>query len=267
MCSGKAGELLSLKLPFGDTGTISVERLLSDESKKTGNVSTVNLKCLGLMHYSESNSCYMPYIQYTPVANGQNEESGGASGQSGTNSAGQSGQQSESNQGGDESYSCNQTAIFKDGEFKEVLNESEAFALNLIRNEIRHTFIPCEQDGKNYTLGIRSCDGGIKLNFENGKPILNINFKGYAQLQDEDGVATISKDAKKVVDKSLLSGGEEQLKEWFEKLIATLREFDCDVIGATKLLYRFNYSHYEEYAESLLDQMEIVYNVSLSSSA
>jgi Ger(x)C family germination protein len=271
MCSGEAGELLSLKLPFGDTGTISVERLLSDESKKTGNVSTVNLKCLSLMHYSQSNACYMPYIEYSPAQGGQAQ--GGDSGQSSSSQSegganqSQSAQASGTNQGGDEQYSCTKTAIFKDGEFVSVLDDDEAFALNLVRNEIRHTFIPCERDGVKYTLGVRSCDGNINLKFVDDVPVLTVSFKGYAQLQDEDGKAEIKKDAKKVVSKNLLAGGEEQLKVWFEKLIATMRKNDCDVLGATKLLYRFNYPHYKQYSTSLLADMRVEYDVKLLSSA
>ena len=63
MCSGSAGELLASKMRFGNTATVSIERLLSDEAKKSANVSTVNLKMIGIDNFSQSAACYMPYIR------------------------------------------------------------------------------------------------------------------------------------------------------------------------------------------------------------
>jgi Ger(x)C family germination protein len=277
MCEGTAAQLLESNLPFGDTATISVERLLSDESKKTGNVATVNLKCLGLLHNSVSNACYMPYIsgaQSTESEQASNGEQGGQSneqsnGQSNEQSGGQGGQSTQSSgQGGEQTeLTCSRTAIFKDGMFCGVLDEKQAFALNLVRNEIRHAFVVCDDGESKCTLGLRSCDGRISLRFDGDKPVLKITFKGVAQLQDENLSRSPKNKASRVVSAEVLQSGESALKEYFNQLLQTLVLSDCDVIGVTKLLHRFNYSHFEECKENLLANMQTELNIKLVSSA
>jgi hypothetical protein len=230
------------------------------------------------MQYSQSKACYMPYIDYmsAPIGeegssggdqNGSSGEQNGQSAQSEQSGGGSSGggQSEQSNQGGE--YSCTRTAMFKDGEFAGVLDEKQAFALNLLRNDIRHAFIECKADGVNYALGIRSCSGNIKLSFDGDTPVLTVSFNGFAQLQDQDGEQSVKRDAKKVVSSNYLSGGEDVLKGYFNSLIDQMRATNCDVLGVNKLLYRFNYSRYNAHHSTLLASMSVRYNITLSSAA
>lgn len=267
MCDCPAGELLNSQLPFGDTATVTIERLLSDESKKTGNVSTVNLKCLGLLNSSVSGACYMPYLSASGLSAGEQQPSN-ESGQGGTSQGG-SGTEQSGGQGGSENatLTCSQTAIFKDGMFCGVLDENQAFALNLVRNEIRHAFVACGADSGVCTLGLRSCDGKIKLTFNGDVPVLKIQFKGVAQLQDEGKSLNPMAQASRVVDDEILSSGCQVIQGYFEQLLTTVREQDCDVLGAKKLLHRYNYSRYEENSQSLLENMQVEYDIQLKSAA
>ena len=90
MCKGSAGKLLASKMRFGNTATVSIERLLSDEAKKSGNVSTVNLKIIGIDDNSPSQACYMPFIraQSQSAEDGSSGDSSGSGSQSGSSGGG-----------------------------------------------------------------------------------------------------------------------------------------------------------------------------------
>lgn len=288
MCKGEAGKLLGEKLPFGNTATVSIGRILSDEGKKSGNVSTVNLKIIGVGQYSQSNSCYMPYIESKTTGGEQSNEQGSSSGSGGSSSGGQSGSSSGSggsssggqsgsssgSQGsssGDSSGStefiCNKTAIFKDGKFAGILTEEQAFALNLINNQIRHVFVPCESEGDTYTLGLRNCNGGIKLSVEGGLPKLTVRFSGTAQVQDVNKPTPPEQAAEvKSLSQNLLNGGRTALMGYFDDLLKVLKSADCDALGIKKLLHRYNYKYYEQLKDEVLQTMQIEYDIKLKSS-
>lgn len=279
-CKGEASELLGAKLPFGDSASASIERLLSDEAKKSANVATINLKGISLLQNSPSNSCYMPYIESTC---GSSEESGGSGG-SGSSGGSESGQQSSGGgsggsgggsggdsgggQDGEEQFTCTKTAIFKNGSFCGLVEEGTALALNLLRNPVRHTFIPCKADEKNYTIGMRSCSGGVKLRFDGDTPVLKIRFKATAQIQDVDAPTAPKQDAEESkVPQSVLDGARETLIGYFNDLIAVLRETDCDALGVKELLHRYNYSHFKQSVNTVLQDMRIEYDVNLKSAS
>ncbi|MGN0817906.1 MAG: Ger(x)C family spore germination C-terminal domain-containing protein [Candidatus Coproplasma sp.] len=270
MCKGEAGKLLGQKLPFGNTATVSIGRILSDEGKKSGNVSTVNLKIIGTGQYSQSGSCYMPYIESKTSGGGESQEqqggsSGGQSGSSGGSSGGQSGSQGDSS--GSTEFLCNKTAIFRDGNFVGVLDEEQAFALNLINNQIRHVFVPCESEGDTYTLGLRNCNGGLKLSFEGGAPRLTVSFSGTAQVQDVNKPTTPEQAAEvKSVTESVLNGCRTALMGYFDDLLTVLKESDCDALGIKRLLYRFNYDRYDKFKDDVLQAMQVEYDIKLKSS-
>lgn len=281
MCKGSAGQLLAAKMRFGNTATVSIERLLSDEAKKSGNVSTVNLKAIGIDDSSPSNACYMPYIRsQSQSAEGgsadgsggsQSGDSGGSSGDSG-GSSGSSGDSSGSSaQGGDsgggspQEFLCDRTAIFTDGRLVDILTEEQTFALNLIKNSIRHVFVPCEADGDTYTLGMRNCRSGIKVDVESGLPKVNISFSAVVQVSDVDKAEDPQAVADGVVPDSVLAGGAEAIRQAFSDLISALRAADCDVLELKTLLYRFNYPSYEKFSDTILSDSEVSFDIALRS--
>ena len=290
MCKGSAGQLLASKMRFGNTATVSIERLLSDEAKKSGNVSTVNLKVIGIHDHSPSNACYMPYIRSqsqsaedgtssggqsggSSSGSGSSEDSGGSSGgqSSGGSSSGQGsgGSQSgsDSRGGGDspQEFLCDRTAIFRDGMFAGVLTEEQTFALNLIKNNVRHIFVPCQADGNTYTLGMRNCRGSVSVRVENGVPKVRISFDAVVQISDVDRAEDAESASEGVVPDAVLAGGVEAIKNDFSDLISALRAADCDVLELKTLLYRFNYSSYEQFADSILSDAEVSFDINLRS--
>ena len=278
MCKGSAGELLAAQMRFGNTATVSIERLLSDEAKKSGNVSTVNLKVIGIDDRSPSNACYMPYIRSQSQSAEEGSAGGGESpqsqGQGGSSPGGEGGRGSGgdssggSKQSGGQSpqeFMCDRTAIFTDGRLAGVLTERQTLGFNLIKNGIRHVFIPCEADGNTYTLGMRNCRGGVDISVEGGIPKVKISFGAVVQISDVDKAEEPGAVADGVVPDAVLAGGAEAISQAFADLVSALRAADCDVLELKTLLYRFNYPHYERLSGTILADAEISFDINLRS--
>ncbi len=271
MCKGSAGQLLASKMRFGNTATVSIERLLSDEAKKSGNVSTVNLKIIGIQDYSPSKSCYMPYIraQSQSAEGGSSGDSQGSTG--GENSSGgQSGSssgggQNGGQQGGTQEFLCDRTAIFRDGTLAGVLTEEETFALNLIKNNVRHVFVPCEADGATYTLGMRNCNGGVRVTVENGAPKVRISFSAVVQVSDVDRTEDPQSVSEGVVPQAVLNGGAAAIEQRFSDLVSALRAAECDALEFRTLLHRFNYKYFDEFRDTILRDAEVSFDINLRS--
>lgn len=274
MCRGSAGNLLSSKMRFGNTATVSIERLLSDEAKKSGNVSTVNLKMLGIDDYSPSAACYMPFIRVQSQSVGD-DSSGGSSGGSSSSGGSQGGGGSSGTSQGDPSHGdqgegpqeflCDRTAIFRSGMFAGVLTEEQTFALNLLKNDIRHIFVPCEADGATYTLGMRNCCGSVGVSIENGAPKVNISFSAIVQISDVDRPEDPQSVSDGVVSDAVLTGGAEVIKQRLSSLVEALRAVDCDVLELRTLLYRFHYPFFEDFKDSILSDAPVSFDIKLRS--
>lgn len=280
MCKGSAGQLLASQMRFGNTATVSIERLLSDEAKKSGNVSTVNLKIIGIDDYSPSAACYMPFIRAQSQSaeggssgdsSGSASSSGGGSSSGGSSSSGgggSSGSSSGGQSGGQEApqeFLCDRTAIFSDGKFAGILGEEQTFALNLLKNDVRHIFVPCQAQGDTYTLGMRGCSGDVSVAVEKGVPKVRISFSAVVQISDVDRTGEAQPVSEGVVPDEVLNGGAQALRQRFSSLVQALRTTDCDVLKLRTLLYRFNYDYYERFKDTILSEAEVSFDINLRS--
>lgn len=307
MCKGSAGDLLAMPTPFSNMTAFSIQRVLSEELKKSANVSTVNLKLLAQMQYSQSDACYMPYIESAPQGSeetgsqggeegsgSQGGEQGGGQGSSGGESGGQSGSQGGSSSEGGESgsggqsgsgeggsggssqsggsggqespkeFTCRKTAAFKGGSFVGILNEDQAFALNLIKSEVRLAIVSAEADGKSYSVGLKNNKGDVKIRVENEVPVFTLSYKAKAKVQDvnEDSDPITRAETESAKD-SVLNAAEETVKKRMTSLMDFCREKDCDLLGAKQLLYKFQTKYYDKFHADLLGKMKVGYEIDI----
>lgn len=235
MCQGSAADLLAEPMPYGDSTVASIERLLSDEAKKAGNVATVNLKCIGINNYSPSNACHMPYI----MAQSKNPD-------------------------GQSEYTCNRTAAFAGGNFVGLLGENQAYALNLLVNQIRHTFVAVELNGENFTIGLRSCKGGAALSFSGDKPKLTLTFSAKAKVTDSDKPLNLNaNEFDGSVKSNLKSALTAQLKDYMVSLINFMLQNNCDLLNITQKLYTYHPQRYNKLSSTPLQSMTIDYNIKI----
>lgn len=294
MCKGKASEMLSLPATISPENSTAMQRALSEELKKSANVSSVNLKDLAFSNYSVSETCYMPFIeanvQGTSAGGGngdhvggdkpQQGESGGQSGGSGgssessgggsgAGSGGQSGQSGGPSSGGGEKveFTARKTAVFTGGKFVGILDESQSFALNLIKNDIRLAVVPCDtEEGVHYTIGLKQAGGGVKLKVKDGVPELFVSFKAKAQIQ---GAKKVMQPESVKYDDNLkpevLKAVNEEVASRMQQLISFCAEKDCDVLGVKQLLHKFHYKYFEAFEKDLLTRMNVNYKIDIKS--
>ncbi|MGN0813104.1 MAG: Ger(x)C family spore germination C-terminal domain-containing protein [Candidatus Coproplasma sp.] len=262
-CKGRAEELFSLQLPYGDSVTDSVDRLLSDEAQKSANVSTVNLNDFGQGYYSKSRASFMPYIEMSGGAGGQGEAEGqGGSGQGGSS---QDKSQSQGVKSGESvEFFCGKTAVFTDGILAGILSEEQAFAFNLLNGDIRRTYVACGEGQKTVTISVRDCKGGISLKVEKGVPVLKLSFSAAAKVQD-DKTKRDKQRGEEETSKEVLRLGEDTIKGFMEGLYAYTRDIHCDVLGAKDLLYKKQNKYYQTLNENLTKTLTVVYEVKLRS--
>ena len=292
MCEGKAQDMLSKPATIDPENSSAMQKVLSDELEKSGNVSKANLKSIAESNYSVSGYCYMPYIQMNvqgtskPGGGGDNaggdkpesgssgggQGSGGsAGGEQGSSGGGSGGEQSGSggsSGGGEEpvEFTARQTAIFKDGKFAGILDERQAFALNMIENQIDIAVIPCHLEGTHFTMGLNNVNGGVDFKVKKGVPTLTIKFKATAQVQGAKKVMVPENVVyDDVVSPELLKATEDALEERFKNLIETSRETDCDFIGVKKLLHKYNYKYYDAFKNDVLQRMKVEYKIDVRS--
>ncbi|MGN0804480.1 MAG: Ger(x)C family spore germination C-terminal domain-containing protein [Candidatus Coproplasma sp.] len=263
VCKGSAGDLFSLQLPFGDSTTDSIERLLSEEAQKSANVTTVNLNEFGQKYFSKSQTAYMPYIQKIEEGGEEQsksggEESGGQEGQSG-------GQQSKSGESKPVQFDCGRTALFNRGVFCGVLEKEQAFAFNLINGEIRRAFVGFGDGEDAKTLGIKNCKGKASLEIENGVPVIKLSFSANAQLQDTREIGE-KQSANPAVPQEVLRLAEDTIKKRMEDMVNYSNGLDCDLVGAKDLLYKYHFRYFETLKEAVPKKATFVYEIKLKSS-
>lgn len=260
-CKGKAGELFSLQLPYGDSVTDSVDRLLSDEAQKSANVSTVNLNEFGQGYYSKSKASFMPYIEVSGGQQGQ-AEGQGESDQSGGEQQKSGSQGGKS--GGEVEFFCGKTAVFNSGVLAGILSEEQAFGFNLLNGDIRRTYVACGEGESAVTISIRDCKGDISLKVEKGVPVLKLSFSAAAKVQDDKAKSNKQRSEGQTPDE-VLRLGEQTIKGFLEGLYAYTHDIHCDVLGAEDLLYKKQNKYYEALKDNLAKTLTVVYDIKLRS--
>lgn len=286
MCQGKASDMLAMPSTVNPETSSAIQQVLSNELEKSANVSSASLKDIAETNFSKSAACYMPYIEAhkpgtsesgggdavggDPVQGGSSGGSGGSeSGSSGSGgSGGSSGGQSSDTGGGSEQveFTARRTAIFSDGKFAGILDETQSFALDILKNEIRLAVIPFDADGIHYTLGMKNAKGDIKLKVNKGVPELTLSFKAKAQIQGKKKTLEpkdISFDD--AVKESILKGAKQEVENRFSNLVKTCAETNCDLLGARNLLYKFNHKYYEAFKDDILTRMTVKYEIDIQS--
>lgn len=268
-CEGSAGEALSTPLPLGDSATDSIMRLLSEEALRSANVSTVDLRDIGVANASQGDFCYMPYIS---LENGTEERSAGSGGQEGAGKSGGQGSEGSSGAGGSgksgeqSGFMCNRCAVFSGGVLAGVLDERQTFTFNLIDNEVRHALIKCGEGESMRVVGLRDCNGGAVLHLED-VPVLELNFSAIVRVHDGERRPTPQSEGRKQVSAEELSLCEGQLKEDFTNLHDRVQQLGCDLFDVRGKLYRQYPARYSELKDSILSSLELRVNISLRSAA
>ncbi len=292
MCNGKASEYLSMPTKTGDMTTTVIQRALADELKKSANVSSVSLKDIAVQRFSPGKACYMPFIeanvQGTSEEGGNGDNVGGekppegssGGGEGGANSGsgggGEGGSQggqgssggSQGSQGGQKpvEFTARRTAIFNGGWFAGILDEQQAFALNLIKNEIRLAVLPCDTEEYHYTLGLGEGEGGLSVKPGGNGVEVTLKFSAVAQIagiKKEVEPKETSDDDK--LSPVVLKAAEEEIEKRLTSLLEVSRSTGCDFLGIKEKLFKFHYAEYKALGDDVLNNMKLNLKVDIRS--
>jgi hypothetical protein len=294
MTQGEASELLSVQTAFSDSTSLTVERILSEELKKSANVSTVNLKILGQQYHSPSASCYMPYIDQLPQetsggnggngGNGGSAQSGNGSSEQGSSAGGSEqgnggGSSSGSAQGGGSTangertqekesggFYCRKTAAFVRGKFVGVLSEDQSLALNLIKNDVKRAILPVSAQGVTSSLAFKNNKGKASIQTRQGSPTLVLSYQAVARIQDQNTSSSPVEQAKgDLVSAEILTAAETAITEQLKSLTSFCVNYDCDLFGAKTMVYRFANSYYPSLQKNFFAHLPVEYQVHIVS--
>ena len=280
VCKGTAQELFSSQSPIGELTAIAVSKVLSSEAEKTGLVCVTNLREFAKGYFSPAASGYLPLVALRKEA-----ESGGQGGTA-QGTAAQAREQGApavlaadilpaaasdpaAQSGGDNAadvFDASQTMLFYRGKRAAVLDAGETLAFNLTETSTDFAYgeVTIEQDGApvTYSLKIRIRKKKVSLDFQDGKPVLTFRVRANAQIADNsraDGIVDIAKTA--FVPEPVLRAAEEALRVRLDAVLKTTRESGCDLFGVRQKLHRRHPRYEREYAETVLRDCAIAYDI------
>lgn len=262
MCRGTAKELLGMQPADGGMSSSAIQRAMSEELKNSANASTVNLKLLAQDAGSPSASAYMPFIEFTQSGSGGSTTASSGGSKSSGGSSGGSGKSSEKSV----EFTCLTTAAFTGGKFIGVLTEDQAFALNLVRSNIRLAVVNAEFDGKNYTVGLKNNSCALRIAVEGGVPVLKIKYRALANVQSSESRPAAEGSANShLVSGGVLKAVADTVEGRMNSLIDFCVESGCDLVGAEKLLYQRFYDEYQSFKGRVLQSLKVEYDIKVES--
>lgn len=262
MCRGTAKELLGMQPADGGMSSSAIQRAMSEELKNSANASTVNLKLLAQDAGSPSASAYMPFIEFTQSGSGGSTTASSGGSKSSGGSSGGSGKSSEKSV----EFTCLTTAAFTGGKFIGVLTEDQAFALNLVRSNIRLAVVNAEFDGKNYTVGLKNNSCALRIAVEGGVPVLRIKYRALANVQSSESRPAAEGSANShLVSDGVLKAVADTVEGRMNSLIDFCVESGCDLVSAEKLLYQRFYDEYQSFKGRVLQSLKVEYDIKVES--
>ena len=262
MCRGTAKELLGMQPADGGMSSSAIQRAMSEELKNSANASTVNLKLLAQDAGSPSASAYMPFIEFTQSGSGGSTTVSSGGSKSSGGSSGGSGKSSEKSV----EFTCLTTAAFTGGKFIGVLTEDQAFALNLVRSNIRLAVVNAEFGGNNYTVGLKNNSCSLRIAVEGGVPVLRIKYRALANVQSSESRPAAEGSANShLVSGGVLKAVADTVEGRMNSLIDFCVESGCDLVSAEKLLYQRFYDEYQSFKGRVLQSLKVEYDIKVES--
>lgn len=234
MCRGTAADLLGAKLPLEDMLTEGLKKILSSETKKSGNVSAINLKDFSAKHYAEGKSAYMPCL----TLEGEGEQT---------------------------TIDATRIALFHEGKRVELLEEEDGFTFNLLCDCIRMATLKVPVGDKSFALGLKSIKSNTEIQTKNDLPVLKISLSARAQINDCSAPQSIAEMTNYLyVPPEVLKAAEESLQERFIALFEKTRAKNCDLFHAVDKLKKKSPRLYQTYKNGLLERITPQVDIKIS---
>ena len=275
---GTAKDILSSSTPLDSISSFTIQKILGKDIAKLDRIADVSIKDFALSFYTKSQCGYMPLLKKIKITgssdDGATQTSKTQSGLEGgvvlTNTGGSNG--SSDKQGKDQYvFDASSTILFDKGNFVATLTPEETLFFNLEHKNSFDTFLSLEDveiDGKKFDvmLGVNEHYKNYKLKFIDGVPTFVVDIVFFCKYED----ANTQYDVSELIPTSplpeeVLISAEKKINETLTSLFEKLQTSNCDLFQFKNALYKFHYSHYEEFKDNILSKTVLKANVDCQS--
>ncbi len=269
VAEGKAKDLLTAASPLNELSAFSLIKILQDDAESASTVTVASLREFAMGYYSKSGFSMMPIIKLLKAENSNAENKGNQPAVKIINKKATA-QRSGGDQGGESKekiFDGTTTALFNKGKQCAVLNKEQTLAFNLLRHKINESSISLEDanysDGEaTLLIGLRDNKGKVRLKIDEGRPVLEVDLKLTAKIEDADvSVSPRELAMGYVVPDEVLKEIESKLRELLNEVFTLSRDCGCDAFEIVDRLYRTQNKYYDGLKSIILNECKIKVNV------
>ena len=232
-CDGTAKDLLNVTALVDPSGSVAMQKILSDHANRVGTVLPTTLREFAIGYYGDSASGYMPLIKTKPQQEEKSEDS--SSNDNSSDSSSQNASSSSSSattQAQDKPvFSAEETALFVRGKRVATLTEEETFAVNCVQNKLRLASYSVAQNEGYCTLSIKNNAVKTKLRIgKDGRASFDVSVTLSAGLLDDSSAEKLynAKDVGDVPD-GVFASAEKRLSAQIENAFEKCKKAQCDL--------------------------------------
>lgn len=290
-CEGKAQNLLNVQALIDRSGSLAIQKVLSEQAERVGTVLPCTLREFTIGYYGDSQSSYLPILVTTPQqehVSSSNQGNNGSSsnsaenGQSSSDSSEQSSQESNSSQSGGQSssqsgeqnggqskpndkpvFSASETALFVRGKQVGKLTKEETFAFNAVKKKLRLASYEVETPEKatcSLTVRRNTPKLSLKLN-ANDKATLLIKLTLTAGLLDYSLALPPEKADAGDVPQGAFQAAEKRLAAQIVSTFEKCRSTGCDLFELLSMLHRQEQQRFDQLKTDVLQNASIQVDV------
>lgn len=256
-CQGTAQELLNIHALIDQSGSLAMQKVLSNQAQRVGTVLPNTLREFSAQYYGESRSGFLPIISTEPQQENPPKQKENSSKDSSNTGQNQSGGQTEDQQGGASGkpvFSAGETALFVNGKMVGKLNKDETFAFNAVKNKLR--LASYETETKNQgacALTIKNNRTKSKfLLLDNQTAVLKLTLTITAGLLDCS--IALPKDTADVGDvpQGAFQSAKERLSAQITSAFEKCKRLNCDLFEIISMLQKQEKSNFERLKKDVL---------------
>ncbi|MBQ2717145.1 MAG: hypothetical protein IJF75_00925 [Clostridia bacterium] len=262
-CENTAKETLSHTTALDAISSFAIQKILLKNTLKVNTVSRSNVREFAIMHYSPSNSAFMPLIK---VEEGSLDGQENSSSSQMTASTGSSDTPSKSSEGEQKNviYDATTTLVFSNGKKACELEKEETLLFNLLLKRVDESYLSVETPNGKVLLSITKSKHKITVDFLE-KPTVNVKLDLSVTLIDSEKTREKDVFEKEIVSPEYLKLATEKVTDDLTKLYDKLSRANADVLSAKNYVYKFKHSKYNSVKDLALSNFNFNPIVSVKS--
>ena len=257
-CDNSAQELLNVSALIDSSGSVAMQKVLSDHAQRVGLVLSCTLREFAIGYAGESKSGYLPVLTTLP----QQEKKpsaplSNASSSSSSSSKPNKGKSGEENN--QEVFSARETALFVEGKRVGTLSKEQTFAFNAVKNDLQLASYSVTELGNTCTLNVRHNAPKTKFSIaKDGKADLEIKLTltagiaDYSKAQSPDTLSDAGD-----VPSWVFPRAEKVLSAQITEAFETCRACKCDLFELSNSLQKYENARFHALKSEILSNARL----------